>query len=945
MPIAPKILVVEDDADVQQLLIRQLAIHFPGAESAGELDGLRGLARAKEWKPDVLLLDMQLPGRDGWSICRELKSDEATRPICILMMSAVDKSATDRAKGMDLGADAFLVKPFAEEELAAQVRALLRIKETEARLRAFQQTLEDQLQQRTAALAASEARFRLLFEHSPDAMFVEDEKGTVLEANEAAARLHEVSRVSLIGKNVLDLVPPAHREVVQRDFPKWFAENMEKIEGYSYSPSGRITPVEIRARRIEYAGKPALLLNVRDTTDRAAIDERQYTTMQGLRAVVEIADELIACPDVDDVFRRAVELSRELLGLERASIFLSDGHRVRGTFGTDLRGRVTDERTHVIPMDDLWRERFRLRSQNEPRWSLSFEPFQDWEDGQMRPRGQGWVAVSPIQTARQAIGVFCNDSAITKAPFDPVRQEIVAVFSSLLANIIERKRAEVERARLATALEQSAEAVIITDVQGTINYVNPAFERITGYPLTEAIGQNPRMLKSGRVTGDVYQAMWSTLGRGEVWSGHVTNRRKDGRLYESDTVISPLKTSAGEITGYLAVSQDVTRAMDLERALQQAQKMESIGRLAGGIAHDFNNLLTGILGFARMVNESLGPGHACRPDMEEIIKSGERAARLTRQLLALGPQQVIHMRPLDINAVVGRIDDLLRHTLGAGVALAVEPGPALPSIETDPGMIEHILLNLAANARDAMPRGGTFFIRTSLEQVDAGRITGKPGVAPGPHVCLTVRDTGHGMADSVKQRAFEPFFTTKEQGQGRGLGLSTVYGIVQRCRGFIELHSAPEKGATFHIFFPAVSAGPVRELADAPADTRGGNEAILVVEDEDTVRKLAVRALSERGYRVFEARHGAEALDVYRRCDGNIDLLLTDVVMPVLDGPALAAQLREGRPDLRVLYMSGYTENHHLRGATGASSGALLVKPFTVEVLSAEVRRVLNQTH
>lgn len=942
MPSRPRILIIEDNADLQQLLRRYVTHHFPEAELSAESDGERGLTRARAEKPDVLLLDMQLPTRDGWSICRELKSDPTTRSVCILMMSAVNKSAADRAQGLELGADAFLTKPFEEDELVAQIRVLLRVKETEAQLRLYQQNLEDQLQQRAAALADSEASFRLLFEQSPDAMFVEDESGVVIEVNEAAVRLHEMPREALIGKNVLDLVPPAHREVVRRDYPKWFAGGLTKIEGYSYSSSGRIIPVEVKASRLVYGGKPALLLTVRDTTDRTNLDDRQHTTMQGLRAVVEIADELIACSDVDAVYRRAVELSRQQLGLERAAIFLSDGHRVRATFGTDMRGHVTDERSHVIPMDDLWRERFRLRSQSEPRWSLSFEPFQDWEDGHMKPRGQGWVAVTPIQTARQAVGVFCNDSAITKAPFDPVRQEIVAVFSSLLANIIERKHAEAERARLATALEQSAEAVVITDVQGTINFVNPAFERITGYTASEAIGQNPRMLKSGRVTNEVYASMWNTLGRGEVWTGHITNRRKDGRLYEAEQVISPIKSASGEITGYLAVSQDVTRAMELEQALRQSQKMESIGRLAGGIAHDFNNLLTGILGFARLVNDILGPGHECRPDMEEIIKSGERAARLTRQLLAFGHKQVIQMRPLDINGIVGRIDELLRHSLGADIELVTEEAASLPSIEADPGMIEQILMNLAVNARDAMPRGGKLYIRTSFEHVDAARIAGKPGLSPGPYVCLTVRDTGAGMKDYVKQHAFEPFFTTKDKEQGRGLGLSTVYGIVKHCRGFIELQSEAGKGTTFHIFFPSVDARPASDAIATPAPVGDGNETILVVEDEGSVRKLVVRALMERGYRVLEASHGGEALNVYQQCNGAIDLLLTDVVMPIMGGPELVAHLRELRPDLRVLYMSGYAENQHLQGVGSSTSGALILKPFTIETLSTEVRRMLD---
>jgi PAS domain S-box-containing protein len=937
---APHILVVEDDADTVGLIRAQLEPHFPGLHLTSASDGVAGLVAARERKPDVLLLDARLPLRDGWSVCAELKADPETRPIPVLMMSGTHRSAPERARGLELGADAYLCKPFEADELVAHVRTLLRIRANEDLLRRHQARLQEDLERMTASQRASETRFRVLFEHSPDAMFVEDESGHVLDANEAAARLHGVTRAELIGKHVTDLVPPGHRDVVKRDYPKWFAGQLKIYEGYSYTADGRITPVEIKASRLEYDGRPALLLTVRDVTDRSPLEDRQSATTQGLRAIVEIADDLIACPDVDSLYRRAVELAREQLGLERAAIFLSDGHRVRATFGTDMRGQVTDERSHIIPMDDQWRERFRLRTQHEPRWSLSLEPLQDWENGQMKPRGQGWVAVTPIQTASKAMGVFCNDSAITKLPFDPVKQEIVAVYCSLLANIIERKTAESERSLLASALEQSAEAVVITDLHGTITYVNPAFERITGYARAEALGRNPRMLKSGRMDAGYYTAMWTTLSRGEVWTGHVTNRRKDGRLYEAEQVISPIKSGTGDTTGYLAVSQDITRAVEMENALRQSQKMESIGRLAGGIAHDFNNQLTGILGFARLIKDSLDADHACQADVDEIIKSGERAAVLTRQLLAFGHKQVIQVQPLNLNSVVGQIDQLLRRTLGEHIELVTHMAPDLPSVEADAGMLEQVVMNLAVNAREAMPQGGKLVLGTSVALVDAAALATRKDLAPGRYVCLSVRDTGSGMTEQVRQQAFEPFFTTKERGQG--LGLSMVYGIVKRCRGFIELDSAPGAGAEFRIFLPSVDARPLEESPKAAAPLRGGAERILVVEDEPAVRNLTMRGLAQLGYRVMEAAHGGEGLRLFQREGGAFDLIVTDVVMPMMGGPELIAKVREQKPAIRVLYMSGFTQDLKLDGVHVNNAASLILKPFSLETLAAEVRRILD---
>ncbi len=936
------ILVVDDDADTRMLVRSQLSARFPDARISEAHDGESGIARARELNPDVILLDVCMPACDGWATCARLKADAVTARIPILMMSGLHRDAADRTQGLESGADAYLVKPFEADELAAQVRVLLRMREYQAQLERQRESIQVELDRRTAELRASEARFRVLFERSPDPMFVESEDGIVLDANEAAARLHDIPRAEMVGMSVLDLVPPGHRDVVRRDFPKWFSGQLDQYEGYSYTRGGRIVPVEIKANRIEYDGKPALLLTVRDSTDRPQMEDRQSATVQGLRSVVEIADELIAAPDVDTVYRRAVELSRERLGLERAAIFLADGQRVRATYGTDMSGRITDERNHVIPMDEQWRERFRLRASNEPRWSLSLEPLQDWRNGHMAPRGQGWVAITPIQTAHKAVGVFCNDSAITKTPFDPVKQEIVAVFASLIANIIERKMVESERALLATALEQSAEAVVITDVHGTITYVNPAFEAITGYSRDEAIGKNPRILKSGNMDARAYDEMWKTLLRGDVWAGRITNRRKDGRLYEAEQVISPIKSGTGEIRAYLAVSQDITRALELEQAVRQSQKMESIGRLTGGIAHDFNNLLTSILGFARLIRDTLESDHVCRPDVDEIIRSGERAARLTRQLLAFGQKHVVQMQALNLNDAVRKIDPLLRRSLGEDVELVAQLDGKLPSVEADPGMIEQVLTNLALNARDAMPNGGTLTFMTRVAEISPERVASRKGARPGRHVCLAVRDTGVGMTEEVRRQIFEPFFTTKPKGQGQGLGLSTVYGIVQHCRGFIEVDTSPGKGAEFRLYFPVVDDAAQDIVETSPERVCSGVETILVVEDESGVRNLAVRGLAKLGYKVLEATHGGEGLNVFNRNDGRVDLVVTDVVMPIMGGPEMVEQLRKQKPDLRVLFMSGFTEDMKLDGVRVSQSAALLLKPFTIEALACEIRRLLD---
>ncbi len=931
-----KLLVVDSDAVRRNGLASAVARFYPDAAIQQESALERAAALVAQREPALVLLSTAHPARDVELFASAHPPKKPGGPCCpLLVISAADPDPAERGHIFECGATGFIQRPFADRELQAQMHALLQQYGTAQELREEEQSLQ-------RALRDTEQRYRVVMDASPDAVFIEDHNGIVLDANPAACRLHELPRDQLIGRHVTDLVPPGQREAVTRDFPRWFNGELQTIESFSLSQDGRVVPIEIRGTPIDYLGQPALLLIARDTSNRRGAEERRVATVKGLRAVVEIADDLIACPDVDTVYRRAVELAREKLGLERVSISLHDDHHIIGTYGTDMQGQTTDERNHRWPLDDAWRERFRLRSPQEPRWSLALEQHQEWSQGTMRAKGQGWVAVTPIQTAHRAVGVFSNDAAITHAPFDPVRQEIIAVLASLLANIIERKSAEAERARLAMAVEQSVEAVVITNIEGAITYVNGAFERITGYTSAEILGKNPRVLKSGRHDHAFYEHMWARLTRSEVWRGRITNRRKDGTRYEAEQSISPMRDSAGAVIGYLTVSQDVTHAVKLENELRQAQKLDSLGRLAGGIAHDFNNLLTSILGFTKIVLTDLPSDHASRPDVEEILRASERAAKLTRQLLSFGDKQVIEIQPLKLNDVVLRTDGLLRRTLGENIELVTVLADDLPYVEADPGLLEQVLTSLALNGRDAMTGGGKLFLSTDAVEIGPAQLASRPEVSPGTYVRLSVRDPGHGMTDEVKRRVFEPFFTTKEYGRGRGLGLSTAYGIVRQFCGFIELDSQVGTGTEVRVFLPVATrhARQTKAGAIAPPDQRG-KETILIVEDENTVRQLTLRLLRALGYRTHEARNGDEALAVLDREGDSIHLVLSDVIMPRMGGPELAARLQTLRPGLPILFMSGYTDDLTLE-SSGQGSVPLIVKPFTRDTLAAEVRRVLD---
>jgi PAS domain S-box-containing protein len=504
----------------------------------------------------------------------------------------------------------------------------------------------------------------------------------------------------------------------------------------------------------------------------------------------------------------------------------------------------------------------------------------------------------------------------------------IAAVRERIRGSAERRRAESEKASLVAAIEQSAEQVIITDVRGEIQYVNPSFEQVTGYARKEAIGQNPRILKSGKHEESFYTDLWNTISKGSVWSGRFTNKKKDGSFYEAEGSISPIYDLTSHITGYVAALHDVTERLRMESELQQAQKMEGIGRLAGGVAHDFNNLLTVISGYSGLLDGLLIQDDKAILYVGEIKRAADRASGLTRQLLTFSRKQLIRPKPLDLNTLVGDMHSILERLVGEDIEVTIEPAPSLGLVKADHDQMSQILLNLTANARDAMPDGGKFTIRTA--DVESGE------------VLLEVTDTGVGMEDSVREHIFEPFFTTKEKGRGTGLGLATVYGIVQQSEGRIEVKSARGQGTTFSIYLPRIEAPAPVEQAVAPMETAHGTETILVVEDHDDVRHMIIVSLEACGYRVLQASNGRAAIEVAGEHQGNIDLLVTDVIMPGMTGKELADGLSLLRPDTKVLFISGYSgEVLAHRGVLDADLN-YLPKPFTPSALAAKVREVLG---
>jgi len=532
--------------------------------------------------------------------------------------------------------------------------------------------------------------------------------------------------------------------------------------------------------------------------------------------------------------------------------------------------------------------------------------------------------------------------------FDMLRQ-LVPATGLLMALVVARLAvtarqsatlAAAERGRLAAAVDQAAEAVITTDRAGNVSYVNPAFTRITGYSAEETIGRNSEFLRgatSARLT-EVRDA----LGRGESWQGRLVGRRRDGTEVEVDITIAPLRDAGGAISGSVTVARDISHERALEAQLAQAHRMEAVGRLAGGIAHDFNNILTAISGFGELASAEVSSDDPVAEDIGEILKASERAASLTRALLAFSRRQVMQPTKVDLNDLLGGLAPMLGLLLGEGIELAIQPDPELGLALVDRAQLEEVILNLTTNARDAMPEGGKLTIATANADVDAGYARSHVGAVPGPHVKLTVSDTGVGMTPQVLEHAFEPFFTTKARGKGTGLGLSTVIGVVAQSGGTVDVVSSPGAGSVFTILLPRVAGAPeVDETAGRATPTRGGTETILVAEDQEAVRVFAERILSRAGYRVLAAANGQEALAMARTLP-QVDLLFTDMVMPGMGGPELAKLLTAIHPRARILCASGYSDEALAQDFGSNGRVPYLAKPFTADELLTRVRAALD---
>lgn len=756
-----------------------------------------------------------------------------------------------------------------------------------------------------SAMRRSEERYRRLFESSPQPMWVFDEETlTFLAVNEAACRHYGYTREEFLAMRISDIHPPEDMPALVRqraDEP----HELQRSSGWRHRlKDGTVILVEITSYALVFGGRPAHLVISADVTERKRAEEALRESEQRFRQVTESIDEVFWLTDV----------------AKNEVIYVSPAfEKIWGRTCESLYRPPQSWMNAIHPEDQARLKDVALALQISGEYDVEYRIVRP--DGSVR-----WI----------------HDRAF---PIRNAEQEVYRI-AGVAEDITERLRSEREtrksEERFRRLFDSNTIGIVVADLTGATLEANDAYLDMLGYTREEL---RSGLLRWDEITPPEYraadQAAVEALHRTGVappWEKEML--RKDGTRVAVLLGVAMLEASDASCIAYIV---DLSKSRQLEKQLRQAQKMEAVGQLAGGVAHDFNNLLTTILGYTELAASRMGEDPGGFDELEEVRKAGERAAGLTRQLLAFSRNQVLEPRVLDLNVIVGNLEKMLRRLIGEDVDVVTTLHPSLGRVRADAGEIEQVIMNLAVNARDAMTEGGRITIETANVELDeAYELEKHATVPPGRYVMLVVSDTGIGMDAETQSHIFEPFFTTKAKDKGTGLGLSTVYGIVKQSGGWIWVYSEPGRGTTVKIYLPEVDEAPEAVPRRVEAPPAGGSETVLLAEDEAPVRKLARKLLENLGYTVLEAPGGEDALSIARSHGGPIHLVLTDVVMPEMGGADLASRVQQLRPEARVLYMSGYTDDAIIRHKVLEPGTHFLQKPFTPASLARKVREALS---
>ncbi len=758
-------------------------------------------------------------------------------------------------------------------------------------------------QRRRAADLKNQLGFlQTLFDTIPNPIFYEDANGIYLGCNSAFETCAGLPKSEIKGKTVYDIFRPEFSGA------RWKAElalsytsGNPQFEGVVRYGDGSLHDVLFTKTKLCAGNFTGAVGVIQDITERKKAEKILESSEARLRQIIDLVPHWIFVRDWDGDYI-----------LANRAVAESCDTTVNGLIGKCLAD------FHV--------------NEEESRRALE-------DDREVMASGESRCIPEETYTDSQGNLHFLQT---TKVPFQTSDENVRAVLGVAI-DITERKKGEAQARLLASAVEQADENILVTDNRRTIIYINPAFEGSSGYLDKELKGKKLSFLRSQRHDDLFYRNMKQTLDGGRVWVGIIFNKARDGTDFEIEGTISPIRDGSGAITHYLAVGRNMRRFRKLEKQLNQAQKMESVGRLAGGVAHDFNNMLSVIAGQTELALLEVNSDQPAYNRLQEVLKASQRSADLVRQLLAFARKQTISPRVLDINETVESMLMMVRRLIGEDIELQWDPGLNLWPVKMDPSQIDQILANLCVNSRDAITGVGRITISTRNFECDESYCRDHEGFFPGQFVMLAVSDTGTGMDSPTRERIFEPFFTTKKVGSGTGLGLSTVYGIIEQNNGLVDVQSSPGLGTTFGIYLPRTAREPLPKCDSEPRKRIKGSETVLLVEDEEVLLDLGTTVLQLNGYTVLSANRPTQALEMAKNYPDPIHLLITDVIMPEMNGKEVRDKLAEIKPGIKSIYMSGYTAE------VIASHGVLdetinfLQKPFTVQGLLEKIRQVLDQ--
>jgi two-component system, cell cycle sensor histidine kinase and response regulator CckA len=742
-------------------------------------------------------------------------------------------------------------------------------------------------------------QYRALLQGAPDAIVVVNQSGVIVLVNAQAEQLFGYDRSELIGQPANILIAEHCRDLHRDQYSRFLSAVADRpvvagVELFGIRKDATEFPAEIRLSPIDTKHGVLVASAIRDISERRRTEE----DLRRLAAIVGCSDDAI-------------------IGKTLEGIITSWNYGAERMYGYSAKEAVGRSVSMLVPRDRPGEIAAVLDRLKRGEMVDHFETVRVKKDGR---EFHVEITVSPIRDAA----------------------ERVVGASSIGRDISERKRREEDMSRLAAVVESSHDAIIGRTLDGIITHWNPAAQRIYGYSAAEMIGKPSQILFVPGHDAEIMETIGKIKLGQRVQESDAIRVRRDGEKVHFALTHAPIRDAKGQVLGVSTVARDVTESNQMEQMLRHAQKMEAVGRLAGGVAHDFNNLLGVIIGYAELALDSLGSDDPQRKNIEEIQKASDRAALLTRQLLAFSRKQVLQPCVLDLNVVVSSAEQLLQRLIGEHIQLLVVAGAKLRRVKADSGQLEQIIMNLVLNARDAMPDGGRLTIETSNVELDETYSSRHLSITPGPHVLLAVSDTGCGMDADTKAHLFEPFFTTKEFGKGTGLGLAIVYGIVKQSGGAIWVYSEVGIGTTFKIYFPYADA--VAEVATPNQKTEcvdRGSCTVLVVEDDDALLQLTRQSLEDAGYIALVAATPARAIEISENHAGPIHLMVTDVIMPGMNGPRLAAHFSTSRPAMKVLYVSGYTDDAIVHHGVLELGLAFLQKPFSPKSLVRKVDELL----